>query len=120
MDLEYIVCRQWLYKKLHNKSLADFFRNRNVNKVAIYGVGYLGDMLITDLENTDVQISYIIDRNAGKKFYDYECYYPSDRLPETDAVVVTPIRFFDGIKTELMKYNRFEIISLEEIVYSAE
>lgn len=113
------VYSQWLSLKQEGKSLADYFRDNGYQKIAIYGMHYLGENLYGELINTDIEVKYAIDRNANKIFSNLDLYAPGEELAtleEVDAVVVTAFYFFDDIEELLGQYLDCPIISLQEIL----
>ena len=50
-------------------------------------------------------------------FADIEVMSPDDVLPEVDAVIVTPVFFFDEIEELLVSKMNADIVSIEDILY---
>lgn len=110
---------EWMSQKQDGKNLKDFFVENEFNKIAIYGVHYLGQCLIKELENSGIEICYVIDKNAAniELESDIEILSPEDDLQEVDAVVVTPFFYFDQIEDELLERLDCPIISIEDVIY---
>lgn len=113
----FLMMNQWVKVKQEGKSLRDFFEEKGYKKIAIYGMSYAGETLIRELESTNINIAYGIDKNADSLYMNIDIVSPSDRLEKVDAVVVTAISFFDEIQEELCKKLDCPIISLEDILY---
>lgn len=112
------VFNQWLTCRQEGKSLVGFFEDHEYRTIAIYGMSFLGERLIQELEDTNVEIKYAIDKNAdGIYSEEIEVKELSDELPEVDAIIVTAVYFFDEIEEELCSIVDYPIISLEDIVY---
>jgi len=119
----YDVMNQWLRNKNENKKIIDYFVNNGYHTLAIYGMGELGNRLYEELKETDIKITYFIDKNAE------EIYYGLDDIPvvgleeiknqdKVDAIIITPIYDFDSIEESLSEYDiDAEIISLEDVIY---
>ena len=60
---------------------------------------------------------YAIDKNSDKIFASIDVLSPDDSLPEVDAVIVTPIFFFDEIEEVLVTKTEADILSIEDILY---
>ena len=72
-DWNYVCAREMVYlflgaKRIH-EVLKEFYK---IKKIAIYGVGYLGDLLFEGLKNGSISILYLVDKNADElvSFYD--------------------------------------------------
>lgn len=111
------VMNQWIIVKQSEKSLVDFFSSNNYKNIAIYGMSYLGERLVDELENTDVEVKYAIDKNSDNIYAPFDVYTPDDDLPEVDAIVVTPFFFFDDIERKLEEKVNCPIVSIEDVVY---
>lgn len=111
---------QWVNIKNNNRTLAEYFSTRGIKKIAIYGYSEMGRQLQDELSgNSEIEILYFIDKRASQyKDKDANIYMIDDDLPVVDVVVVTPICEYTEILTELQKKNSFDIISLEDIMYS--
>ncbi len=112
------VYSQWLSLKQEGKSLAEYFRENGYQKIAIYGMHYLGESLCSELENTDIEVKYAIDKNAGSIDSKLDIYLPGEELAlleDVDVVVVTAFYFFDDIEDILIQYLNCPIISIKDI-----
>lgn len=108
----------WLTLKQENKSLSDYFTKNNYKTVAIYGMKELGERLLEELQGSEIEIKYIIDRNADEIYSDLDIYTPDDELEDVDVVVVTAIHYFDEIEAEMSNKMSCPIISLEDVIYA--
>lgn len=118
----YLVVVQWLIIKQMGDSLENYFIKKGIKKIAIYGIGILGELLIDELKNSRIEVCYAIDKNVqmtiGNRVYSsVNIFKPTDELPLVDAVVVTAVHFYDDIKATLIKKYDCPIISLAEVVY---
>ncbi len=116
-ELGFHIFDKWMKLKYEGKSLQKYFDDNCIETVAIYGLGALGSRLYEDLQALDVSVGYAIDRNAdninieGLKVYTLE-----QQLPETDAIIITPVQFFCDIECDLDGKTDADIISLEDVV----
>ena len=108
---------QWLSLKQEGKNLAEYLEFNGYKSVAIYGMSAPGERLIEELEDTDIEIRYVVDRNADNIATRLPKYKPDDSLPEVDVMVVTAILAFQGIQEDMEKKVSFPIISLEDMIY---
>lgn len=111
------IMNQWIIVKQKNKTLVDFFTHNNYKKIAVYGMSYLGERLVDELEGSDISIIYAVDKNAENIYAPFDVMKPDDALPEVDALIVTPFFFFDEIERELESKVDCPIVSIEDVVY---
>ncbi len=111
------MMNQWVRVKQEGKNLVSYLEEKGYKKIAIYGMSYIGETFIEELKGTNVEAVYGIDKNANNIYADIDVLSMEDSLPETDAVVVTAITFFDEIEKELSGKLDCPIISLEDILY---
>lgn len=108
------ACR-WIRAIQDNKRIKDYFDNRNMNAVAVYGMGELGKCLVQEIEKSGIEIKCVIDRNKCINAYEYQIFSPDDDLPRVDAVIVTPVYDYKAISENLRKHTDAQIISLDDI-----
>lgn len=122
--------KDWRYKRLLDKwmslrdigiSLERFFLERNILEILIYGAGDLGGHLCAELSKTSVVVRGYIDSNIvadeknGIPIFSLDC-----SLPETDAIVITPVVEKRSIERALHKKCEFadiRILSLDDVVF---
>ena len=109
----------WLKLKLENKNISTYFKNKNIKSIAIYGLGYLGECLYRELKDSNIDIGYIIDKNhSGKKMEEMKMIYP-DEIEEqypVDVIVITTVKVYDEVSTELLQKTNIKTVSLQEVV----
>lgn len=113
----YNTLNQWIKVKNQGKNLGEYLIENNYKRIAIYGMGELGNRLCEELKQSDVEIVYGIDQSAQFAYSDLTVYSLEDELPEVDAVVVTAVFAFDEIRESIEGKVNGEIISLEDIVF---
>lgn len=113
----YLLMNQWVKVKQQGKSIPQYLLQKGYKKIAIYGMNYVGETLFDELNNSEIEIAYAIDKNAEGIYAEVDMFSPDDTLPEADAVIVTPVFFFDEIEELLSTKTEADIISLEDILY---
>lgn len=113
----YLMMNRWVEVKQEGKNLVDYFNKNNYKTIAIYGMNYAGERLLNELKDSEVTVKYGIDQRADAIYTDIDVITVEDELPEVDAVVVTPIFFFDEIQSKLSDKIDCAVISLEDILY---
>ena len=113
----FLTMNRWLQMKQEGKNLADYLKEQNYRRIAIYGMSYMGERLLEELKGSEISIAYGIDKNAGGICTDIETVTPKEELKEVDAVIVTSIYFIDEITRDLSGKLSCPILSLEDILY---
>lgn len=113
----FLMMNQWVKVRQEGKTLADYFEANGYKKIAVYGMSYAGETLVSELKDTGITVAYGIDRNADSMYQDVDIFTLGDSLEEVDVVVVTAITFFDEIEKQLSRQMDCPIVSLEDILY---
>lgn len=112
----YFLMHYWMKNIEEGKMLDNFFISRGYEKIAIYGMGFLGMHLETQLSEQFKPI-YTVDqgivRYNGKNFPLNES---EEIVIKADVIVVTPVSDYELIK-ENINY-KIDVISLEEVILS--
>lgn len=106
----------WLTLWERGTCLVDWLIAQEIYSVAVYGAGYLGRHLIAELRDSPVNMAYIIDRSVVKMNVECHIYRLGDKLPDVDAIIVTPVGQYDNIRRSLSDYTKCRTISLEHIL----
>lgn len=111
---------QWMKLKLHGLCLSEFFEDRGVSSIAIYGMGELGWLVYEELKGDSgkAAVRYGIDqrgREAGEGFR----ICPLEAVAErADAILITPVLITDWIEDEIYRVlGEQTTFTLEEILY---
>lgn len=113
----FLMMNQWVKVKQEGKNLSSYFKEKGYVRIAIYGMSYAGVTLTEELQGSGIEVVYGIDKKASSIYADVDIVSVEDSLEEVDAVVVTPITFFDEIEEQLSQQLDCPIISLEDILY---
>lgn len=93
-----------------------YFADKGIQRIAIYGLGDYGGRFYHIIKaSSKVSVECLIDRKV-KLFDGWQVRDPKDKLPEVDAVIVTPVHGFDEIKAQLSDQYDYNIIALEDII----
>lgn len=115
----YNMLNQWLILKQEGKSLVEYFTNNNYKKIAIYGMGEMGNRLYDELKNSDIEIAYAVDKDVDGIYSELQVIDKEDldQQVEVDVMVVTATFAFEEISEEISNSVDCPIISLEDVVY---
>lgn len=115
----YAILLQWVHKRNQGKTLASYLKKCGYETVAIYGMKELGEELLYELKDSEVEVRYAIDKNADNLHVETDVYRPDEELAPVDAVIVTAVRWFDDIEKDIKAKLGCPVLSLEDVVYDA-
>lgn len=115
--LLFLMMNQWVKIKQDGIDISKYFEQKNYKRIAIYGMSYVGQTLLKELEKTEIKVVYGIDRNVDNIYTNIDIFSLEEPLEKVDAIVVTAITFFDEIEKELHRKMDCPIISLEDILF---
>lgn len=113
----FLMMNQWVKVKQEGKNITSYFEKNGYKNIAVYGMSYVGETLITELKCSNVSVAYGIDRRANSMYADVDIISIKEDFKPIDAIVVTAITYFDEIEKELSEKIDCPIISLEDILY---
>lgn len=115
----YELCNQWIKNLNDGYCIGQYFIDNKYTKIAIYGMGELGNRLVEALENTPVTVCYGISKNMWDAFAEIDIKGLDEKefFNDIDCIVVTPVHFYKEIEEELRQKSDCDIISLEDVVY---
>lgn len=109
---------KWLEIRQKGHSLIEFFDDNNIHSIAIYGMAELGCRLYDELEESEVEIKYLIDKspNGMENILDFNIL--DERVSEADVIVVTVALAEKQIINELQERGYQKVVGLSEIIDS--
>lgn len=112
----FFMLNKWIRINQEGKSLVSYFEKNGYKKIAIYGMGYIGNTLVQELKDTSIQVAYGIDQKANSLKADIEIITMADAMERVDLIVITTFVLDDSIKKELEKRVDYPLIALEDIL----
>ena len=116
-SLLYKCMNQFLVLKQKGIDISNFFSDRGIYTIAIYGVHYLGQRLRDELDESKVKVKYAIDKKTEVEDWQIPIFHPDENLPEVDAIIITPVFDFLEIKQKLSVKMECPIISIEALLF---
>lgn len=107
---------RWLRLLENGLTVDSYFIENNYKQIAIYGLGMLGQHLVRQLENSEIEIAYGIDQKGNEVKQKFPVLKKEDNLPEVDVIIVSVTYDFSDINLYLREKVKCPIISLEEII----
>ncbi len=95
--------------------LVKWMKKKDLNQIAIYGMGMLGRHLEKQLEESGIQVRYAIDRNGTEDSSGLYIYTIDQELPNVDIIIVTVFYDYERILKELSKRG-MRSVSLENVI----
>jgi len=82
-------------------------------------MSHVGKLLVEELRDSGITVKYGIDKDVNIQYFTKEIkiFRPTDFLENVEAVVVTPITYYEEIKECLSKKIECPILSLQDIIY---
>lgn len=121
MEIEAINKRFWFYiwlsLKNKNISIEKYFLEKNMKYIAIYGMGYAGEILYEELYDSKIKVKYVIDRLKKTKQNEVPVCSPNENLRKVDAIIVTVTSSFNEIANIIEKKVNCPIVSLEDVLF---
>jgi hypothetical protein len=112
---------EWLFELLQettNNAIEKFCISKGYKTVALYGFGgAISEIVMQTLKDSDIKVEYAIDRNNNTiKNKDIPIYGLNDIFPSVDAIIVTPVYYYNTIEKDLKLITDIPIVSLEEVL----
>lgn len=111
------VMTQWVKIKQEGKNLSEYFERAGYKKIAIYGMGYIGETLLSELRRTETEVLYGIDQNADTLYANINIVSLEEELPEVDVVIITLVDSFEAISEKIHRKIDCPVISIVDLVY---
>ena len=108
----------WTEIEHERKSIAEQLKKLGYQDIAVYGYGYLGQLLMKCLRESEVNVKYLIDKNKDVKDWGLKTYLPNEKFPQADLIIVTSDFYFEEILADLRRNgNTMDILSINDILY---
>lgn len=107
---------QWMFMMQRGMNISDFLLKHNYYRIAVYGMGAIGQRFVESLRNTSIMVEYAIDRKADKIKSVVPIVTPDGILEPVDVVVITAITYIKEIEDTLKSHINCSMISIKEIL----
>lgn len=116
LEAAFELLSKWLEIKQKGYNLVEYFKTNHIQSVAIYGMAMIGRRLYDELENSDIQIKYLLDRNPKgmEKILKFSL-LDKEKL-EVDVIVVTVAATEHQIVKEIQTMGYKNVIGLSDIL----
>ena len=110
------VLNLWMKKKKEHISVQGYLAGLGIRRIAVYGVGELGERLYEELENSDIEIAYGIDNNTSRNYHQLPVRSLTQDLEEVQVIIVTPVADYEDIRSRIKQVTDCTVISLKDII----
>ncbi len=93
-------------------------KDKGIQRVAIYGDGYLGKRIMGELREYHIETVFFIDRNADYLEDEVPVYKLEDAPDNIDAVIISLVQNYNLVKSDLKEKYNVGIYTIGEIVDS--
>lgn len=114
------LLNQWIKLKIRGIQFMEFFEDRQISSLAIYGMGELGCLVYEELKFCGVGqlVKYGIDQGGNQAGKGIPVYPLHSSLEKTDAIIITPVLITDFIEDAIYKELGEQItFTVEEVLY---
>ena len=111
------MLNQWLILKHSGCFLDKQLKEKDINSIAIYGMGINGRHLVREMENGVITISYGIDVKINKPYKNIPILKLNKEMETVDAVINTVNYDKQNIINKLCEYYTCPILNLDELIY---
>lgn len=110
------VLDAWMKLREQRKNVESYLKEHQIKKIGIYGVGMMGQHLISELSESEVEIVYGIDQKAEFIDASIPVYKPEAPFPLVDAIIITTLFDVEIIKSRIAPKITCRIVLLDEII----
>lgn len=111
------LLNQWIILKEEGIGCYSVLEQKNIKRIAVYGMGICGRHLVRELCKTDLEILYAMDRKKMSSFLGVRVFRPEEELPQVDIIINTVITEHQTIAEMLKKHFKCPVINLEDIIF---
>ena len=118
------VCRTndmltaWVLLYTYNGRISDWLIMRGINRVVIYRMGDLGQLLYRQLMSSSINVLYGVDRRAHSlPIEGIRIVRPEEMSEGAEIVIVTAINSYESVKEQLRNIINVPVVSLESIIF---
>lgn len=113
-DMLYIYSAKWINLALSNITISNYLLRRGYKKIAIYGFGKLGKLLLKEMGESSLEVVYVIDKMVESTTSNLVLSKPQDVHKPVDVVVNTTA--FDNYAISKELSDQYQMISLFDII----
>ncbi len=102
---------------ISNKRMIKELRNEKLkNRIALYGIGKVGEALFRLCTVLEIEIAYAIDKKDVSEWNGLKVFHPGDDLPNVDIVIISPVEHTDEIRKFLFEQNLSTYLTASDLL----
>ena len=112
----FMVLNQMMEYRESGYPVGKYLKTSGVDKVAIYGAGYVGKRLVGELREHSVDVAYFIDRNADYLEETIPVYKPEDPVGQVNMVIISLVGECEALKRDVLERYGCRVNTICEIL----
>lgn len=116
MTLYCHILNMWLEMKQKGKSGITYLQEKEIKRIAVYGMKELGERLYEEIKSSEIEVVCVIDKNPDDVIGDFSVISPEEEIPDVDAIIVTAEYYFPEILGQLNEKVSCPVYSLLEVL----
>ena len=116
----YDILLQWIRVYQNGHTLTDYFLKHNYKTVAIYGMKELGKALLAELNNSEIEVKYCIDKDAANIYVPIDVFTPDEELEKVDVIVIAAVHYYTEIEPIMRDKMGCDVVAIDDVVYEAD
>lgn len=96
--------------------IGDRLKQRSIQRVAIYGAGFVGKRIKGELDRSGVEVAFYIDRNAHYLDEKIAVFTLEEAPEKIDAILVTLVQGYERVEAELKQKYGDRILLLNQLL----
>lgn len=117
------VYSKWIELYQNEITVSDYLIKSGYRDVVIYGLGWIGKNLLSEVMESSLNVKYVVDRAISMRDGEYKgvmCYNPDAKLPSADFLIITVPSEADDIKSKMRKKVNFPIQTIQDLLFVIE
>ena len=112
------MLRKWMKLFIANKSLSAYLKRYGYTRIAVYGMGIYGSLLLDVLRSEGVSVVFTIDKigTACEGKTDIPVYGLSESWPDADLVIISVMEKYAEILEDIEGRTSGTVISVHELI----
>lgn len=112
----FFMMHKWMKLKNSGIEISDYLKNKGITKVAIYGMGYIGECLYQELLNANVQVVFAIDRTAVDFKRELPIIKLEDEFEDTDLIISTVVEDVSETLEFLREKGKCQVVTFSQML----
>lgn len=114
----YMMQDVWMLEQIEDwpEKFKAFQQQVQIEKIGIYGIGYLGEYLFNRILGRGGSVEFVVDQSAIDFRGQVKIFRPTDKLPDINLMIVTVVTDYDDIIQEMKKRGIPHVWSMNDFI----